>query len=151
MTPSSLQSLLRKHSVVYLDTSIFIYFVEQHPRYHKLCGPIFEDIEAGKIKALTSTLTLLEILVQPYKLKKEDLVLKFYSLLVTYPHLSWIDMSLTVADRAAGLRAKYGLKTPDAIQMASALSHGAGAFICNDRAFDKIEEIECLIIDDFIR
>ncbi|MBI5641236.1 MAG: type II toxin-antitoxin system VapC family toxin [Nitrospirae bacterium] len=150
MTPLSLQSLLRRRRVVYLDTSIFIYFVEQHPRYHKLCSSIFEDIEASRIKAVTSTLTLLEILVQPYKLKKEELVLKFYSLLVTYPHLSWIDMNLAVADRAAGLRAKYGLKTPDAIQIASALSHGAGAFICNDRAFKKIKEIECLIIDNFM-
>ncbi|HWR57545.1 MAG TPA: type II toxin-antitoxin system VapC family toxin [Thermodesulfovibrionales bacterium] len=150
MTPPSLKSLLHRHRVVYLDTSIFIYFVEQHPRYHKMCCPIFEDIEAGRIKALTSTLTLLEILVQPYRLKKEDLVLKFYSLLVTYPQLSWIDMTLAVADQAAGLRAKYGLRTPDAIQMASALSHGAGAFICNDRAFERIEGIECLIIDDYI-
>lgn len=151
MTPPPLITLLRKQSAVYLDTSVFIYFVEQHPRYYKLCEPVFEDIEAGRIKALTSTLTLLEILVQPYKLKKEGLVLKFYSLLVTYPHLSWIDMTLDVADRAAGLRAKYGYKTPDAIQLASALSQGAGAFLCNDRAFEKNKEIECLIIDDFMR
>jgi len=50
------------------------------------------------------------------------LVLKFYALLTTYPHLSWVPMTLNVADRAAKLRADHGLKTPDAIQAASAIS-----------------------------
>jgi predicted nucleic acid-binding protein len=59
-------------------------------------------------------------------------------------------MTLNVADLAAKLRADYRLKTPDAIQAASAISHGATGFICNDKVFQKIEGLDCLIIDDYV-
>lgn len=142
--------LLQEHRIVSIDTGIFIYFVEQHPRYYPFCEFLFKNIEVGHIRASTSTLSLLEILVQPYKLKKDELVLKFYSLLTTYPNLSWIELSINIADLAARLRGKYNLKTPDSIQVASAVSSGATGFICNDRAFKKVKEIECIVIDDYL-
>jgi len=138
----------KKHRKIYLDTGVFIYFVERHPRYYDLCDTIFKDIEEGRFEAATSTLTLIEILVQPYRLKKEELVLKFYSLFTTYPHLKWIPLTLGISDLAAQLRAAHNLKTPDAIQIASALSAGATGFICNDRAFLKVTDMDCFILSD---
>ncbi|MBI5327952.1 MAG: PIN domain-containing protein [Deltaproteobacteria bacterium] len=102
----------------------------------------FKDIESGRIRASTSTLSLLEILVQPYRLKNESLVLKFYSLLTTYPNLIWIDLTLNIADLAARLRAEYNLKTPDSIQAASAIASGASGFICNDNIFKKNQKTQ---------
>lgn len=147
---SALKLFLSKHKVIYIDTGIFIYFVEYHPRYHEVCEELFEAIESGHNQALTSTLSLMEILVQPYRLKREDLILKFYSLLTTYPNITWVDLTLDVSDLAARLRAEYGLKTPDAVHAASATAHGAIGFICNDVAFRKVKGIECLILDDCI-
>lgn len=147
---SSLADFLRRHRSIFLDTSAFIYFVERHPRYYPFCEALFGSIETGQVEASTSTLTLLELLVQPYRLKKDGLVLKFYSLFTTYPHLSWLPVTLNVADRAARLRAEHRLKTPDAVQAAAAISHGATGFICNDSAFEKVAEIECLVIDDHV-
>ena len=66
---------------------------EQHSRYYLLCEPGFQAVEKGKIKAFTSSLTLLEVLVKPYQKNLDDLVLKFYSLLTTYPNLNWIDLN----------------------------------------------------------
>jgi predicted nucleic acid-binding protein len=106
-------------------------------------------MEEGRIEALTSTLTLTEILVQPYRLGKEEHVLKFYSLFTTYPHLKWMPLTLSISDLAAKLRAEHNLKTPDAIQMATALSGGATGFVCNDKVFLKIKNIECLILGDW--
>ena len=150
MSPESLNSFLRNHKSVYIDTSVFIYFIEKNDVYHKTCEQIFENIENGAVKASTSTLTLLEVLVKPYKLKRDDLVLSFYSLFSTYPNISWINLTLGISDLAAKLRAEYGLKTPDAIQAASAISYGAKGFICNDSVFKKIKDIDCLIIDDCV-
>ena len=147
--PRSLAGFMKRHRSIYLDTSAFIYFVERHPRYFPVCEELFRTIEAGRTKASTSTLTLLEVLVQPYRQKKDDLVLKFYALLTTYPHLTWVPMTLNVADQAAKLRAENGLKTPDAIQAASAIFCGATGFVCNDRAFDKVSAFESLVLDDF--
>lgn len=149
--PVSLNSFLHKHKSVYLDTSVFIYFIEKNALYHKICDSIFENVETGSIKASTSTLTLLEILVKPYKLKRDDLVLSFYSLFSTYPNISWIDLTLSISDLAAKLRAEHGLKTPDAIQAASSIIYGIKGFICNDRIFQKVKDIDCLLIDDCVR
>jgi len=52
--------------------------------------------------------------------------------------------------RASGLRAKYNLKTPDAIQIAATLQAGGTAFITNDPAFKRVTEIEVLVIDQLI-
>lgn len=147
----SVAAYLRKHSRLALDTSVFIYFVQGHPRYHSLCVPLFDAIEKGRLTASTSTLSLLEVLVQPYRIKREDLVLRFYALLTTYPHLQWIDLSKDIADTAARMRAEYGLRTPDAIQAATAVSSGASGFICNDPVFKRVEEIDCLLLDDWLK
>lgn len=148
VTDSLLRRFLKKHTHISLDTSVFIYFVEQHPRYHILCESVFQAIETGQIRATTSTLTLLEILVQPYLKKLDDLVLKFYALLTTYPNLNWIDLSLDIADTAARLRAEYRLKTPDAIHVATAISSGSTGLLCNDSAFKRVKEIECFMLDE---
>lgn len=147
----SIERFIKKHRSVALDTSVFIYFIEEHSDYYPFCDKIFESIETGLIKASTSTLSLLEVLVQPYRMKKDDLVYKFYSLLSTYPNLTWVDMNLDVADIAARLRAEHRLKTPDSIQAASAIISGATGFICNDKAFKKIKEFESLVLDDLVK
>ena len=149
MVAAALKRFLRKHRIIALDTAPLIYFVEGHPRYLPLCEGIFEGVESGAVKASTSTLTLLETLVRPYQLKNDELVLKFYSLLTPYPHLTWIPITLNIADMAARLRAEHHLKTPDAIQAASAITSDATGFVCNDRAFRKIPELDCLILDDY--
>jgi predicted nucleic acid-binding protein len=148
MVASQTADFLKRNRTIALDTSIFIYFVERHPRYYGFCDAIFRSIEAKRIEAVTSTLTLIEILVQPYRLKKDELVFKFYSMFTTYPNLRWIQLNLSISDVAARLRAEYRLKTPDAIQIASALSVGATGLICNDKTFRKVSDIDCLVLDD---
>ena len=147
----SIEKFLKRHRRVALDTSVFIYFIEEHPVYFPFCDRVFEGIEKGSIKASTATLSLLEILVQPYRMKKDDLVYKFYSLFSTYPNLAWVELNLNVADIAARLRAEYNLKTPDSIQAASAIASGATGLICNDKGFKKVKEIECLVLDDLLK
>lgn len=148
MVASQTAAFIRRHRTVSLDTSVFIYFVERHPSYYDLCDAVFRSIEEKRIEAVTSTLTLIELLVQPYRMKKDDLVFKFYSMFSTYPNLRWIQLTLDISDVAARLRAEYRLKTPDAIQIASALSVGATGLICNDKAFRKVANIDCLVLDD---
>ncbi len=48
--------------------------------------------------------------------------------LVVIPHLSVVEIDQAVARRAADLRAKHGIRTPDALQIAAALIHGATGF-----------------------
>ena len=43
-----------------LDTAIFIYLIEEHPRFLPHILPLFEEADAGKRQLVTSALTLLE-------------------------------------------------------------------------------------------
>jgi len=97
---------------------------------------------------VTSTLTLTEVLVQPYRVRDWQRVDRTYTALNAYPHLEWIAPSLEIADRAARLRADYNLKTPDAIQAATAQFAGADALICNDPVFRRIPGLDVLLLDE---
>ena len=144
-----MDAFLTRHRLISLDTSAFIYFVERHPRYFVACEKIFRVIESGRVAACTSTLTLLEILVGPYRSRNEELSLRFYSLFSTYPNLTWMPLTMDIADRAARLRAELRLRTPDSIQAASAVVSGATGFICNDAVFRRVESLECCVLDDY--
>ncbi len=52
-------------SRICIDTAPFIYFIEKDPKYLGIVRPIFAEINAGKIDALTSTITLLDRSVSP--------------------------------------------------------------------------------------
>ncbi|HLH31008.1 MAG TPA: PIN domain-containing protein, partial [Terriglobia bacterium] len=108
-----------------LDTSVFIFQIEENPKYVHLTHQIFTWLQSARNTASTSTITMLEVLVQPYREADEERVDSFYALLSTYPHLEWIDTSLAIADRAAQLRARFNLKAPDAIQAATAIVAGS--------------------------
>lgn len=133
-----------------IDTNVFIYFLEGHPRYGAWCASLFELIERGQNSAITSTVTLLELLVQPYRDEKEDLAHKIFALTSTYPKLEWVPLTMNLADRAAQLRARYRLSTPDAVQLAAAISQKAVRFYGNDRGLRRVNEIECIILDDLV-
>ncbi|MBK7417730.1 MAG: PIN domain-containing protein [Nitrospira sp.] len=111
---------------------------------------MFDLIERGLNPAVTSTVTLLELLVQPYRDQKDELAQRIFALAGTYPRLEWVSVTMNVADRAAELRARYRLSTPDAIQLATAILHKAVRFYGNDRGLRKVKEIECVLIDELI-
>jgi len=144
------QGLPTERERISLDTNVFIYFLEDHPRYGSWCASLFDRIERGHNPAVTSTVTLLELLVQPYREQKEELAQKIFALAGTYPKLEWVPVSMDLADRAAELRARYRLSTPDAIQLATAIGCGATRFYGNDRSLRRVKEIECFIVDDLI-
>ena len=50
---------------VFLDTAPIIYFVEKHPEYFAAANEVFRLIDAGRIGAVTSPITLAECLVHP--------------------------------------------------------------------------------------
>lgn len=142
-----LRAFLRRHRRIALDTSIFIYQLEANVRYVALTDHIFSWLERPGSKAVTSTITMTELLVQPYRSAEEARVDEFYGLLSTYPNLDWIAPDLEIADLAARLRALHHLRTPDALQAATASHAGATALITNDAMFERVQAFETLVLD----
>jgi predicted nucleic acid-binding protein len=91
-----------------------------------------------------------ELLVPSYRDSDEHRVDTFYGLLSTYPNLQWIAPDLEAADLAAKLRARYRLRTPDALQAATALQAHATGLITNDPIFARIDELETVVLDQIL-
>lgn len=128
---AGLSSLLQKDKIVALDTNCFIYYFESGYMAEKLI-PLLGAIEDGFVKGVTSVLTISEILVKPMSLGLDQVCDEYVALLSTYPNLKIIPFYLDIAIRTAAVRAYYKIKTPDAIQLATAIEKGASLFITND-------------------
>ena len=136
---------------VALDTSIFVYFIEEHPAYLPLLDPLFEAIAAGEIQAVTSALTLLEVLVVPFRFANAPLIEHYENILTRSLGLRLIDLDREVLRSAALLRAATRAKTPDAIQLACALGAGCPVFLTNDNRMPKISGLRILQLDQYLR
>ena len=150
MSRSRLAAALAGRRRIAVDTSVFIYQIESEAKYADLASAVFERLDAGGVHSATSTVTMLELLVQPYRRRDLDLVNRFFALLSTYPRLEWIAPSLEIADCAARLRAEHTLRTPDAIQAATALVWQADVFVSNDAAFRRVSGLDLLLLDEFL-
>ena len=150
MALGPLRAFLRRHRRIALDTSVFIYQLEANARYLALTDQIFTWIERPGGKAVTSTITMTELLVQPYRIADHQQADEFYVLLSTYPNLEWIAPNLEIADRAAKLRALHGLRTPDALQAATAVHAGATGLVTNDPVFERVKDFETLLLDKIL-
>jgi predicted nucleic acid-binding protein len=145
-----LRTFLQRQRRIALDTSILIYHMEANERYLALADAVFSWVEKAGHEAVTSTITMTELLVPSYRENDEQRVEEFYGLLSTYPNLRWIAPDLETADIAAQMRAAYRLRTPDALQAATAIRATATGFITNDPAFARIQEFETAILDEFL-
>jgi predicted nucleic acid-binding protein len=132
---------------VAIDTMIFIYAFEEHPTYVPVLRTFFSAIEQGEIEAVTSTVTIAECMTQPYRKKNFALAAQYMVLFRNFPHLSVIPVSDEIAERAAFLRAHHNIRTPDALQLATALLSGSRFFLTNDETLSSVEEIRVLILD----
>lgn len=142
---------LTSAGVVGLDTSIFIYYLESNPNYMPLTKTVFDDMEAGKFQGITSTITLMELTVHPWRLGNENIAREYEAVLVNFPNLSILDIDRNVARSAAQLRANFNVSSADALQVAASLQTGAKIFLTNDRRLSPLQEvIEILLLDDFV-
>lgn len=143
-------SRIVKGKTVFLDTAPFIYFIEKHSRYHDLIKPVIYLIDAQESQGVTSTITLLEVLVHPLRDGNKKLADQYKAILLSSNGLMTYEVSHEISERAALLRAKHGLRTPDAIQLATALILKADCFLTNDPALKKVKELKVVVLDDYL-
>jgi predicted nucleic acid-binding protein len=142
-----LRAFLRRHASIALDTSVFIYALEDYPRYADLAIAVLTWVAEPGHKAVTSTITMTEVLVRPYAAVGGVRVNQTYLLLLAYPNLTWVSADLEIAVLAARFRASYKLKTPDALLAATAVRSGATGLVTDDAGFERIQALETLTLD----
>lgn len=130
-----------------IDTVAFIYWIEDHPDFAPVLQPVFEAIHAGTLPAVVSSLTLFEVLVVPYRTGNLQLAERYESLLTRSRGLRLMDLDRSILRAAAALRAKFPtLRTPDALQMATALAGNCRAFLTNDRRLPTVPGLEIVLL-----
>jgi predicted nucleic acid-binding protein len=99
---------------------------------------------------MTSVLTLLEVLVAPLRKGHLDLASEYAQLLTHASGITVHSIDAAVCQRAAQLRAKYPwLRTPDALQIATAVEWDAALIVTNDDRWKRVTEIEVLFLKEF--
>jgi predicted nucleic acid-binding protein len=129
-----------------LDTAPLIYFIEENPAYIETVRFFFEAMDRGDFLVVTSTVTLLEVLVHPFRSNNRKLAAEYRDILLN-SKLTILEVSTSIAEQAAQLRAAHNIRTPDAIQVSAALSAGAIHFLTNDIRLPEIPSIQIFSLD----
>jgi predicted nucleic acid-binding protein len=134
-----------------VDTAIFIYFIEEHPQFLPVILPLFQEADQNKRELITSALTLMEVLVVPYRAGNWMLAERYEALLTRSRGVRLVDLSRDHLRAAAHLRATTSVKTPDALQLAAALSARCRTFITNDRRLPPIAGLRVVELSSYER
>lgn len=132
--------------LIFLDTAPVIYYVERHPTFFPLVQPIFESLSDRDLQAVTSPITLAECSIVPLLELQQD----FADALVRNESVIFRITDELIAIEAVKMRVKYGLKLPDAIQIATAIVSNCDAFLTNDIALSKVTEIRSIVVSELI-
>ncbi len=122
-----------------LDSMIFIYLFDSNRDYVDQSQHIISLAEQGKTQIITSVISILESL-SPIKYQDDPFaqttILNFFH---QTPNLKFFDVDIEISSQAAQLRRENkSLRTPDSIQLATALVHQADIFITNDVKLTKL-------------
>ncbi len=131
---------------VYLDTNVFIYFLDRNPDYFRLVAPIIEAVESGLIIGCTGDVSIAEILVKPYQSGNLELVASIKAFFRMENFLSISSHDAETFDLAAQLRAKYNQKFIDALHYATAIRAGCTFFITNDSGIRSGNALDVILL-----
>jgi predicted nucleic acid-binding protein len=143
-----LDDALRGVTQLGFDTPPFIYFVERHPGYVDRVRAIIQRVDDGAIFGFASIVTLIEVLTQPKRFGNTTRELSDRNLLLHSRNFALTSIDSIIAEQAADLRARYNLRTPDALQIAAAMNAGCQAFLTNDAGLKRVIELRIIVLDE---
>ncbi len=144
---------MRLPSRLALDSNCLIYGFDApgSPRSDFIRAAVFAPLAAGEMEALTSLITLTELLVQPFERGLPERARELRAALEGLPGFSMVPVDADIASEAARIRGMTGLRVPDAIQVATAIVSGAAAVLTNDGRIGKAAvDIEVVVLDHLL-
>lgn len=129
-----------------LDTNIFIYHFEKDPQFFIFTKKIFNTLEADKYNAITSIISLTELLSVPMSVER---IHALRDIFFETPHLTTYSVSEAIAFEAARIRREYRFRLPDAIQLATSLYAKSDRFVTNDQRLQAFKEVPIVLLPTF--
>jgi len=131
---------------VYLDTNIIIYAVEGYEAHAARIKFLLQGMTEGTVTAVTSDLSLAEVLVKPMRDRNQKLEEVYRQFLLPTESFRNSAISREILAAAAGIRADSSLKLPDAIHFASAINQNCDSFLTNDERFAGMTGIQVVLL-----
>lgn len=131
---------------VYLDTNIIIYAVEGYETHAAPIKALLRGLSDGEIVAVTSELTVAEVLVKPKRDKKTKLEQAYQVFLRPTELLHTSPITREILEAAAEIRANTTLKLPDAIHVATAIGEQCDSFLTNDDRFKGVTSLNIRLL-----
>lgn len=136
----------RRVSVVYLDACTIIYLVEGTPAFQAAAAAFVAAYESDpSARLVTSRLSRMECRVKPLR-EGQATLLAVYDSFFSARRMQLAELSSAVVERATELRARYHVRTPDALHLATAIESGAVAFLTGDGALKRCTELNVWVI-----
>ena len=146
-----IRQAIEGHRRIMFDTAPIVYFIEEHKEFGKIADEIFKVIkDDSEYRPFSSVITLIEVLTQPLRKSKMGVVEKYRQFLLNSSNFITYSIDPIIAEKSAELRAQYGIKTPDAIQLAVGIENDGTLFVTNDRGLKKIKEIEVIVLEEYL-
>jgi predicted nucleic acid-binding protein len=119
--------------------------------FFRMLDPVFTAIDGERLPAVSSSLTLMEVLVVPYRAGDGALAERYDRVLTRSRGLRLVDIDRSQLRAAAQLRARHpSLRTPDAIQVSAALTGGCSVLLTNDRDLPEMPGLRILQLRNFV-
>ena len=135
---------------VYVDTNIFVYFLERHERYFDTVLPFFQLFDEGLSFACTGDAAVAETLFKPYQVDDVIRVSEFKAFFANDEFRTVLPQATKVFELAAELAPKRGMKLIDALHYATAVLAGCNFILTNDAGFASNSEIEVIYLQDLV-
>lgn len=133
-----------------IDSMCFIYQFADHSVYAQLTNELFALLEKKKIRAATSTISLIEVFVKPEEKHNQYVIAEYESVFQHLPNLEIVPVDWYLARLASKLRATYkDLKTPDAIQIGATLLMNYPVFLTNDNKLKQVKEVRIVSLGEY--
>jgi predicted nucleic acid-binding protein len=128
---------------LYLDASALIYLIDGPTGFREAATAALTRF--GDAAWVTSYLSRLECRVKPMR-EKDAARLRAFDALLDPQRIELIDVGRPILDRAAEIRADHGLRTIDALHVASAIVSGCDAALTGDAAWTKVAALPIEVI-----
>lgn len=134
--------------IAFFDASALIYLIEGEPR---LAGQIAAAVEKllrddANLRIAASRLSWMECRIAPMR-AADHAVLARYDEFFSQAGFTWVELTQPVIELATVIRARHGLRAPDALQAASCLNFsGRHAFLTGDRGFARVEGLNTILL-----
>ncbi len=133
---------------LFLDACAVIYLIEAKEPFYSTVRQTLQQIvnEHPDTSIAISRLSVLECLVRPLR-NQENAAVEQYRTFFAKQDLQIAELAPEIVEKALWLRVRYNLRTPDALQAASALDlPGEILFLTGDKSFKKISELNVKLI-----